>query len=46
MIDNLDFLSGEKGSNAWAVSGNHTLTGKSILANDPHLMSSIPGLWY
>ena len=25
---------------------NHTQTGKSILANDPHLMSSIPGPMY
>ena len=25
---------------------NHTQTGKSILANDPHLMSSFPGSMY
>lgn len=34
------------GSNAWAVSGEHTSTGLPILANDPHLAPSIPGIWY
>ena len=26
LIENLDFLSGDKGSNSWVVSGNHTTT--------------------
>lgn len=34
------------GSNAWAVSGAHSTDGKPILANDPHLAYSIPGIWY
>ncbi len=34
------------GSNAWAVSGEHTASGKPILANDPHLEASIPPHWY
>ncbi|MGH9618996.1 MAG: penicillin acylase family protein [Bryobacteraceae bacterium] len=34
------------GSNAWAVSGAHTADGKPMLANDPHLDYSIPGIWY
>jgi penicillin amidase len=34
------------GSNGWVISGNHTLSGKPILSNDPHLSSSIPSLWY
>jgi penicillin amidase len=34
------------GSNAWAVSGEHTATGAPILANDPHLAPSMPGVWY
>lgn len=34
------------GSNAWAVSGAHTADGKPMLANDPHLDYSIPGVWY
>ncbi|MGH3504300.1 MAG: penicillin acylase family protein [Nocardioidaceae bacterium] len=34
------------GSNAWAVSGEHTASGAPILANDPHLAASMPGVWY
>lgn len=34
------------GSNAWAVSGAHTFSGKPLLANDPHLEYSIPCIWY
>ena len=36
----------QPGSNAWAVSGAHTASGKPILANDPHLDFSIPSPWY
>lgn len=34
------------GSNAWAMSGAHTASGKPILAGDPHLDWSIPSPWY
>jgi penicillin amidase len=34
------------GSNSWVVDGAHTTTGKPLLANDPHLAPSIPGIWY
>lgn len=34
------------GSNSWAVSGEHTETGKPLLANDPHLGPTMPSLWY
>ena len=34
------------GSNAWAVSGTHTASGKPMLANDPHLSYGIPPTWY
>ncbi|MDN0193813.1 penicillin acylase family protein [Streptomyces sp. S.PNR 29] len=34
------------GSNAWVVSGKHTITGKPLLANDPHLKPSLPSVWY
>jgi penicillin amidase len=34
------------GSNAWAVSGRLTASGKPILASDPHLEFSIPSVWY
>jgi len=33
-------------SNAWAIAGTHTDTGKPILANDPHLGFAAPILWY
>ncbi|MEY2894867.1 MAG: hypothetical protein RIS42_586, partial [Bacteroidota bacterium] len=34
------------GSNNWAVSGNKTVSGMPILANDPHLTLSLPSIWY
>jgi penicillin G amidase len=34
------------GSNSWVVDGTHTTTGKPLLANDPHLAPSVPGIWY
>ena len=34
------------GSNNWVVHGSHTVTGKPLLANDPHLKLSVPALWY
>ncbi|MFH0991439.1 MAG: penicillin acylase family protein [bacterium] len=36
----------ESGSNAWVVSGSKTVSGKPLLANDPHLLFSNPGRWY
>jgi len=36
----------ESGSNAWVIAGARSVTGKPILANDPHLMFSAPGRWY
>ena len=36
----------QPGSNAWAISGAHTATGKPILANDPHLNWTMPSTWY
>jgi penicillin amidase len=34
------------GSNNWAVSSEHSTTGKPILANDTHLAHTLPGIWY
>lgn len=34
------------GSNAWALAGSRTASGRPILANDPHLEYSLPGIWY
>ncbi|GGD21767.1 penicillin acylase family protein [Nocardioides daphniae] len=33
------------GSNSWVVAGSRTATGKPLLANDPHLGTSQPGIW-
>jgi penicillin amidase len=33
-------------SNNWVVSGKHTVTGKPLLANDPHIPASAPNVWY
>lgn len=33
-------------SNNWAVSGARTVTGKPLLANDPHLALHLPAYWY
>ena len=34
------------GSNAWVVDGDHSTTGAPLLANDPHLAPTLPGVWY
>ncbi len=33
-------------SNEWVLSGAHSVSGKPLLANDPHLDFSFPGTWY
>ncbi len=33
-------------SNNWVISGKRTADGKAILANDPHLAPTAPGIWY
>ena len=40
------FMPNIKGSNAWAVTGSRTETGKPILCNDPHLPMYLPSIWY
>ncbi|HEX7744526.1 MAG TPA: penicillin acylase family protein [Micromonosporaceae bacterium] len=34
------------GSNSWVLGGALTDTGRPILANDPHLSPTMPGIWY
>lgn len=34
------------GSNNWVVAGSRTVSGRPILANDPHLGLRIPSIWY
>ena len=43
-----DFARGgrESGSNDWVIAGSRTETGQPILADDPHLGTSIPSIWY
>jgi len=36
----------QPGSNAWALSGRHTASGKPLLSNDMHLEYSLPGTWF
>ncbi len=35
-----------EGSNAWAISGRRTVSGKPLLAGDPHIAYSAPAVWY
>ncbi len=34
------------GSNAWALAGSRTASGRPLLANDPHLPPTLPPHWY
>ena len=34
------------GSNNWVVAGSRSVSGKPILANDPHLGLNVPAIWY
>ena len=36
----------QPGSNAWALAGRHTASGKPLLASDMHLEWSLPGVWF
>jgi penicillin amidase len=35
-----------EGSNAWAISGRRTASGKPLLAGDPHISFALPAVWY
>src|SRR5215212_5465050 len=35
-----------QGSNAWAVNGARSASGRPLLASDPHLLLQVPSLWY
>jgi penicillin G amidase len=37
---------GGTGSNCWAIAGSRTVTGKPLLAGDPHLAVRNPSIWY
>lgn len=34
------------GSNSWVISPSRSANGKAMLANDPHIATSLPGAWY
>ena len=36
----------QHGSNAWALSGSRTASGKPLLAGDPHISFALPSVWY
>lgn len=40
------WLPGPAASNSWAVTGSRSVTGKPLLANDPHLELSLPAILY
>jgi len=47
----LDWVSGFEtepwiGSNSWGVHGDHTDSGRAMVANDPHLTLMVPPVWY
>ncbi len=42
----LNEIMGSGASNNWVVGGARTESGKPILANDPHLGLTAPGIWY
>jgi penicillin amidase len=41
-----DDHSPQRASNNWVVDGAHSVTGKPLLANDPHLYFAAPLVWY
>ncbi|QIK62674.1 penicillin acylase family protein [Leucobacter viscericola] len=48
-VDQVDEMVADQGegvgSNSWVVAGEHTATGKPLLANDPHLGAALPSVW-
>jgi penicillin G amidase len=42
----MGFAAEASGSNNWAVSGTRSATGAPLIAGDPHLPPSMPGIWY
>lgn len=42
----MDFPTGKSASNNWVIAGQKTVSGKPILANDPHLGLTAPSTFY
>jgi penicillin G amidase len=46
-LDRIGFYADElAASNNWVISGSRTVTGKPLLANDPHLRATAPSIWH
>ena len=45
-VEELILATGHALSNSWAVDGAKSITGKPLLACDPHLPLQMPSLWY
>ena len=45
-LPQFEFAIEGSGSNAWAISAEHSESGKPLLASDPHLASMIPSIFY
>ncbi len=41
-----DVVGVNRASNGWAIAPSKTATGRPIVANDPHLVPSLPSHWY
>lgn len=46
LFGNLGIEEMRAGSNEWAIAGRHTSSGRSLMANDPHLALSTPSTFY
>ncbi len=46
MLDVAELLGPTLGSNSWVLGPSRTRSGKPILANDPHIAFTNPGIWY
>ena len=46
LLDSQQQIRQALGSNNWVVSGEHTATGRPLLANDMHLELTLPPIWY
>ena len=44
--EQVGFATGASGSNNWAVSAERSVTDGPLIAGDPHLSPSMPGIWY
>ena len=46
VAETLDIFPGFRGSNSWVLGPSRTVSGKAVLANDPHIGFGNPHVWY